>query len=338
MPAKSPKSILIIQTAFIGDVILATGLIEKLSRQFPEAAIDFLLRKGNESLLKNHPMLREVHIWNKKGGKYRNLFRLIKVVRSRQYDLVVNLQRFANSGLITARSGAKTKIGFDKNPFSWAFTQKIPHQIEEGVHEIIRNHELIKALTDNEPGKPKLYPSESDFDQVKHLQSKPYLCMAPASVWFTKQYPKAKWIELIKALPFDGNIYLLGAPSDGELCEDIVAQSGSDKVTNLCGQLNLLQSAALMQKAIVNYVNDSAPMHLASAMNANTCAIFCSTVPEFGFGPLSDFSRVVEVKEQLDCRPCGLHGFKACPQKHFKCGYDIDTAKLVQVYQEASQN
>jgi ADP-heptose:LPS heptosyltransferase len=90
----------------------------------------------------------------------------------------------------------------------------------------------------------------------------------------------------------------------------------------------LLQSAALMKDAVMNYVNDSAPMHLASAMNAKTTAIYCSTVPEFGFGPLAADARVVEVTEKLDCRPCGLHGFKECPKGHFKCGRDIDVAKL----------
>jgi heptosyltransferase-2 len=333
----SYKQILIVQTAFIGDVILATGLIEKLHQFYPEAAIDFALRKGNESLLKNHPALREVHIWDKKGGKYKNLFRLIGKVRRRQYDLVVNVQRFANSGMLTALSGAREKVGFDKNPFSWAFTTKIPHRIEEGVHETERNNDLIRELTDEQVKRPALYPSEEDFAKVTPYTDLPYVCMAPASVWFTKQYPKEKWIELIKALPFDGNIFLLGAPGDLDLCNEIIKASGKSAVHNLCGKISLLQSAALMKSAIINYVNDSAPMHLASSVNANTCAIYCSTVPQFGFGPLSDFAAIVEVKEKLDCRPCGLHGYKACPKGHFKCGLDIDTVQLIRVFEQARQ-
>lgn len=332
----SHKQILIVQTAFIGDVILATGLIEKIHQFYPEAAIDFALRKGNESLLKNHPKLREVHIWDKKGGKYKNLFKLIGKVRSKKYDLMVNIQRFANSGMLTAFSGAKVKIGFDKNPFSWAFTQKISHRIEEGVHEIERNNDLIKELTNDQAQRPVLYPSDEDFMKVKPFTGSPYICMAPASVWFTKQYPKEKWIELIKALPFEGKIYLLGAPGDRDLCEEIIEKSDKAGVQNLCGTISLLQSAALMKTAVINYVNDSAPMHLASSVNANTCAIYCSTVPEFGFGPLADFAQVVEVSEKLDCRPCGLHGYKACPKGHFKCGFDIDMQKLIEVFKRAN--
>lgn len=74
----------------------------------------------------------------------------------------------------------------------------------------------------------------------------------------------------------------------------------------------------------MNYVNDSAPMHLCSAVNAPVTAIYCSTIPEFGFGPLSDNSHILQTKEKLSCRPCGLHGFKSCPEKHFKCAWGIE--------------
>jgi heptosyltransferase-2 len=81
----------------------------------------------------------------------------------------------------------------------------------------------------------------------------------------------------------------------------------------------------------MNYVNDSAPMHLASAMNAPTCAVYCSTVPAFGFGPLSEKSFIVEIDYPLYCRPCGLHGYNACPEKHFKCAYDIEVKRLADI-------
>jgi heptosyltransferase-2 len=109
-------------------------------------------------------------------------------------------------------------------------------------------------------------------------------------------------------------------------------------VTNLAGKLSLLASAALMQKAIMNYVNDSAPMHLASALNAPTCAIYCSTVPAFGFGPLAEKSYVVEINYPLHCRPCGLHGYRACPERHFKCAYDIEVNPLVEVLSKAAND
>ena len=121
------KRFLIIQTAFIGDVILATPIIEKLHQHYPNARIDFLVRKGNGGLLKEHPYLSNVYIWKKTHRKYNNLFRLIYLVRSKNYDVVINVQRYFASGLITALSGAKMKIGFSKNPLSFTFQKKISH-------------------------------------------------------------------------------------------------------------------------------------------------------------------------------------------------------------------
>jgi len=323
------QSFLIIQTAFIGDVILATGLIEKLHQHYPEAKIDFLLRKGNEGLLTEHPILRTVLIWNKKESKIPNLFKIVNQVRSNRYDCVINVHRFASSGLITAFSGSKLKIGFDKNPLSFAFTKTVKHQISD-LHEVQRNQKLIAEITDINYAKPKLYPNERDFEKVKQFQSQPYICIAPTSVWFTKQFPAEKWIEFLKSVRNKvDKIYLLGAPSDHSICESIRLAAANEKVINLAGKLSFLESAALIKNATMSFVNDSAPMHLASATNAPVTAIFCSTVPSFGFGPLSDRSIIIETKEKLDCRPCGLHGFKACPKGHFKCAYSIPNESLI---------
>ncbi|MDP4132260.1 MAG: glycosyltransferase family 9 protein, partial [Bacteroidota bacterium] len=155
------QKFLIIQTAFIGDVVLATPLIEKLHDFFPDAQIDFLLRKGNEQLLAGHPYIHEILIWDKKKQKQKNLFRMMARIRKRKYDKLINLQRFFATGLLTAFSGARETIGFDKNPLSSFFTKKIKHQVggKKAVHETERNLELIRDFTDASLYKPKLYPS-----------------------------------------------------------------------------------------------------------------------------------------------------------------------------------
>jgi lipopolysaccharide heptosyltransferase II len=331
------KKILVIQTAFLGDVVLATALIEKLKAHYPDAQLDFLLRKGNESLLQGHPYLNRVLVWNKREGKYRSLWRLLRQIRQEQYDLVLNLQRFGATGLLTALSGARQTRGFDKNPFSPFFTRSFPHEVESGRHEVARNHQLIADCTDHQAAQPRLYPAPPDFARVESLKKTPYICVAPTSVWFTKQLPMEKWVALLDALPAHYRVYLLGSPADKDLAEQLRQSTRKQQVVNLCGALNLLQSAALMRDAVLNYVNDSGPMHLASALNAPTCAVYCSTVPRFGFGPLADFARVVEKEEPLYCRPCGLHGYKQCPQGHFKCAHDIRNEQLLQVLALAEQ-
>ncbi len=326
------QKILVIQTAFIGDVVLVTGLLEDLHIQYPNAVIDILLRKGNETLFHEHPFINEVLIWNKKEHKYFNLFKIIQQIREIQYDLVINVQRFAATGLITVLSGAKETIGFDKNPFSHLFTKRIPHVFSKGeivLHEVERNFKLIEDATHIQASNPKLYPSLTDQAAIAILTHQPYICIAPASVWFTKQFPIIKWIEFLQVIPDKYQIYLLGAPSDKSLCKEIMDALPEKNISVLAGKLNFLESAALMEKAVMNYVNDSAPMHFASAVNAPVTAIYCSTIPAFGYGPLSSKSSIVEILEPLVCRPCGLHGKKACPETHFNCAMKIRNEQLL---------
>lgn len=330
------QKILVVQTAFIGDVVLATALVESLHQQYPKAAIDVVVRKGNESLFNEHPFINELIVWDKKESKYLHWLQLLQKIRAKKYDLLINVQRFAATGLWTVLSKATITIGFDKNPFSFLFTHSVKHDVTKSeVHEINRNHKLTESLGALKLCMPKLYPTESDFDKVKKYQTEKYITMAPASVWFTKQFPISAWVSFIQALPFEGPIYILGGPGDkslGNSIVDEVSSSNSDtskKIINLSGELSFLASAALQQKAVLNYVNDSAPLHFCSAMNAPVVAIYCSTVPAFGFGPLSTQSFIVETQEKLDCRPCDLHGKKECPLGHFNCAKTIANTQLI---------
>jgi len=323
---------LIIQTASIGDVILATPIIEKLHRFFPGSKIDFLLKSGNESLFEGHPFLNKVIIWDKKESKYTQFINILKKLRNEHYDRVINVQRFAATGLLTCLSNAHYTTGFDKNPFSIFFTVRIKHLItnkSNTPHEIERNLSLITGFTDSSIVKPCLYPTESDNHSVQNLKQSAYICIAPASLWFTKQYPADSWADMLSKINQEYPVYLLGSGSDKELCDYIVNKSGNSNAVNMAGKLSLLQTVALMRDAKMNYVNDSAPMHLASAVNAPVTAVFCSTVPSFGFGPLSDDSAIVETTTPLTCKPCGIHGLNSCPKKHFKCATTIKTDQLL---------
>jgi ADP-heptose:LPS heptosyltransferase len=320
--------LLIIQTAFIGDVVLATSLVESLHASYPDARIDFLLRKGNETLLENHPLLAQVLIWDKKENKTPNLFRILKKIRKERYDKLINVQRYAATGFLAVFSGARETIGFDKNPLSFLFTKRAAHVFKNN-HEIERNHRLIEHFVQGKPLRPKLYPGINDESNILKYTGRPFITISPASVWFTKQYPPQKWAAFINALPEHLEIYLLGGLGDRSLSDAIIQMTTIKSPLNLCGELSFLQSAALMKHAVMNYVNDSAPLHFASAMNAPVTAVYCSTVPDFGYGPLSDLRIIVEREKPLYCRPCGLHGYKACPQGHFKCALEIRDDQLL---------
>ncbi len=357
----SPRATLLIQTAFIGDVILATALVEYLALREPAAPLDVLVRRGNEGLLVGNPHIRRVLIWDKKSQKYPNLLRLLRQIRQAKYGRVMTLQRFASTGFLTAFSGATERVGFAENPFSRFFTRRAPHVIGDGTHEVARNLSLIEdeklkiknEFTASSPvngessadffnssfsifNSPRLYPTPADeAAAAPYAAVGEYVCLAPTSVWFTKQYPEEKWLELLAALPAGLRVYLLGGPPDAVACERLAQAANRPGLVNLAGQLSLLASAALMRGAVLNYVNDSAPLHLCSAVDAPVCAIFCSTVPAFGFGPLSTFARIVEHPGPLACRPCGLHGHARCPLGHFRCAREIDTAQLLAALAEA---
>jgi len=325
----------IIQTAFIGDVVLSTALLESLHAKYPSAQIDIIVRKGNEALFFNHPFIHNVIVWDKQQRKYANWLHVLHQLRAQQYDVLINLQRYAATGLWTALSKAKHKIGFDKNPFSFLFTKKVKHQaMEPGLHEIQKNHALIQVLDVDIPLlKPKLYPSKADIDKVKSLQTQPYLCIAPASVWYTKQFPMEQWVAFLNNLDFEGPVYIIGGPGDHHIGNQIIEAVAANakvknKVFNVAGQFHFLSSAALQKGAVLNYVNDSAPMHFASAVNAPVVAIYCSTIPAFGYGPLSEHSFMVQTEKALACKPCGIHGKKACPLGHFNCALTVQMQQL----------
>jgi ADP-heptose:LPS heptosyltransferase len=332
MTDTSSKTILVIQTAFIGDTILASQFARALAEFYPNSKIHFFLRKGNESVIAGLPTIERTWIWDKQGGKTRNLFRLIGELRKIDFDLVFNLHRHFNSGLVSALVRAPVKVGFRQNPLSLFYTRRVDHQIPDprGWHEVQRNLELIPGhpvVGNSKNYRPELPLLPKHFEKVAVHKRGPYFVIAPASVWFTKAWSEQKYRALTAELAKLAKVYFIGAPGDRDLCDRI--REGIPNTENLSGALNLLDSAALMKDARRVFVNDSAPLHLASCVNAKTTAIFCSTVPGFGYTPLAEDSVVVDVGDSLACRPCGLHGHKACPLGHFKCSEDISIQRVL---------
>jgi len=324
------KRFLIIQTAFVGDAILASGAVNAIRSQHPEAIIDILVRAGNEGLYQLDPDIMRVIIWDKRSKKYMHLIQTLIKVRREHYDAVINLQRYAASGLLTAFARASVKVGYSNNPLSFLFHKKITHRISEKgntiIHETERINDCLKAIGVETKACPKLSIPIETKHKVNAFRNEAFITISPASVWFTKQYPLHRWKALASSITC--RIYLLGGKNDIKICKDIA--DGLVHATVLAGELSLIESAELMKHAVMNYVNDSAPLHLCSATNAPVCAIFQSTSPAFGFGPLSTKSYCFETDRKLDCKPCGLHGHKECPQKHFLCS-DIETHRLLEI-------
>lgn len=293
------------QTAFLGDAVLGLSVVQAVQRAFPAADVRYWVRKGNESLVPGEG----VFVWDKRRKKYSHFLQNLDEIRRFRPDAFLNLQRFFSTGLMAVMSGAKIRAGFDKNPWSSLFTHRVPHVVD-GRHEIERNAELLKALGIGEWSRPRVRVEEPGVDGQ-------YVVLAPASVWATKAW--AHWPELAKMLAEKIKVCVVGAPAERDACSRVAG----DWAVNLAGELRLPEVAGLMKNAVRVFANDSAPLHIAGSVNAPVTAMFCSTVPRFGFGPLSDDAIILE-KHGLDCRPCGLHGKKSCPKGHFRCGLEID--------------
>jgi ADP-heptose:LPS heptosyltransferase len=346
------NSVLLIQTAFLGDAILSTSLLEVIAQANPQVQIYVLTRRGHEDLFKFHPRVKKVFIWNKQGRfkKYLNLLKLIFALRSLgAMDVVINLQRFFSTGFIVACMRSRIKVGYTQNPLSWFYTHKLPFEIQSShidgtpVHEVQRNFNLWRLIQTDMPLRaakslrPKIYFGNQHLDAPADELAKHHILLAPASVWKTKEWPEEKWAEFILRLKSmrqfqDDIIYLIGAKDDVSKAKRIqvaVEQAlPNSNIQILAGKQNIMQTMLLMKKAKLVVANDSAPIHMASAMNAPTLAIFCSTLPEFGFYPLAKISTVWEYGK-LPCRPCGIHGKSDCPLKHFNCAPAIPTVQFI---------
>ena len=334
-----PRKILIVQTAFIGDVVLTLPLVQVLKRQFPNSAIDMVVSPRASGLLENHPDIRKVHIYDKRGSDSGivGILAMMQRIRHERYDLAIVPHRSFRSALLVWLSRIPRRVSFNRSAGWFLYTSTVSY--ERSLHEVERNLRLLKAIGVTWRGRelPDLYPDEEDRVRVGKLlveheigNAERLVAVAPGSAWNTKRWPKERYVRLIQLLIHeDYEIVLVGGQEDAGLCEEIVRDVRMKEVYSAAGKLTLLQSAELLRRAKVLITNDTAPMHIAVAMRTPVIAIFGPTVPEFGFAPYGDHDRIVQVKG-LSCRPCSIHGTKTCPIGTFECMLDID---VLQVYE-----
>lgn len=332
----SPK-ILIIQTAFLGDVILALPIVQTLRNIYSHSGIDFLCIPSTQNVLQNNPYIRNIIVYDKHNSGFKELHKLTHAIRDNKYDMVLCPHRSFRSALITYFSGAKIRIGFDRNSCSFLLTNKVHY--EKNSHEIERDLSLVKAIQgislnkEQIEIKPKLFPSKEDDSIINNFtnlkNSTNLITLAPCSKWFTKQLPVNYTVSIIKELISLGyTVALIGGSGDIDYGREAEKLVKNDKLHNFCGKLTPLQSFLLITKALVNISADSAAAHLAAASNTPVVQIYGSTVPVFGFYPLTSKHIIIE-NNNLDCRPCTDHGRTECPLKHFRCIEDLSTGDIV---------
>lgn len=325
------QRILFIQTAFAGDLILTLPLVQAVSRLFPQANLDLVCIPGTAPLLEKHPFLSAVLPYEKRG-RNRSIIRFARSLREHgSYDLCISPHRSLRSALLALLSGAGTRVGFSTASGAFLYTHRIPYA--GNAHEVQRNLDLLQALNLSCPELkgPWLFPSPADRSIIDHLlrgqeESAPLVLLAPGSVWATKRWIPEGFARVAEHFASRVRVCIIGGKDDVELAEQIVAVAPNAK--NLAGALTFLQTAELVGRASLVISNDSAPVHLASAMGTPVVEIFGATVPEFGFTPWRVEHRIVQ-KEGMECRPCGIHGGQNCPLRTFDCMKELEAEKVI---------
>jgi lipopolysaccharide heptosyltransferase I len=300
-----------VKPSSFGDVVNALPALSALRRGWPETAIDWIVKPQWAPLLENHPMLHEVLPFPGSLGEWR---RSIGEVRSRRYDMVVDLQGLFRTGLLSLVSGSRGRAGFaeGREGSRWLYTEPVPTS-GGSVHVVERNLEVIRALgvpTDGIRDFP-LPPDAEAEEWVERLWAKEQIkpdetvCFVhPGTRRETKRWPAERFAALLGLLTAAPGyrVVLIG----GEEERSQFARGGEARATpiDLMGRTSLPQLVALTRRATVLVTNDSGPMHLAAALGIPVVALFGPTDPR-RVGPYG--SGHVVIQKSVDCSRCRRH-------------------------------
>jgi heptosyltransferase-2 len=321
-------------------MILTTPLIERLAREGP---VHVVATPANAGVLAHHPAVSSVIVFDKRRTDrgWRGLRRVSRALRAVGAQRAFLAQGSSRTAALAWMAGIPERVGFETSGGRLFTTRRVPY--DASLHHAARLWQLANAPGDMRvppPLRPSLYPGAAEQEAVLALlrahavdDTTPLVALAPGSVWATKRWPS--YDALATQLLADGTllrarIVVLGAAGDTPLAASIaqaVHQAGGAPVIDATGQLSLLGSAALLARCQLLVTNDSAPLHLASAMNTPTVSLFGPTVPAFGFGPLAT-RRMVLGHDSLTCRPCDAHGPQRCPLGHWRCMRELPVAQV----------
>lgn len=338
---------LVIQTSFLGDLILTTPLIAELAGRGP---VDVVVTPGAAPLLANNPSIRDVIVYDKRGDD-RGLFGLwgsSRKLRSRagteggqekRGSTVAYLaQGSVRSAMLAILAGVSERVGFSTSAGRHLYTRIVAFRDDQ--HHAERVWRLSATSPDEQPTaaqlRPRIFPGDQEVSAVERMLaasvgSPTMIGLAPGSAWGTKRWPQ--YAALAARLAPRARIAIIGGLPDTPAAQAITAAIHPHRPVDSVGKLSLLGSAELIGRCSALVTNDSAPLHLASAMGTPTLALFGPTVPEFGFGPLAPKRAIAGVKG-LPCRPCSRHGPQQCPLTHWRCMRDLGVDDVVRLLEQ----
>ncbi|VUD68857.1 Lipopolysaccharide heptosyltransferase 1 [Thalassocella blandensis] len=333
------KKILLIRLSAIGDVVMASGLLNAIKAKYPQAHITWLVEPAAAGLLKENTLVDQVVLWPKsdwqamwREKRWGELWRTIRAFRQRlhseQFDLSLDTQGIFKSAFLGWLSGAKRRVGVGKKEGSHLFhTETIP-RVDEKPNMCSEYIDLAEYLGLNRKDyRMSVAFSSATEQQVKQLMQEeglkgPYAVFCPFTTRPQKHWFDHHWLELTQTLRQRGyQLVMLGGPGDLEHANAIAAQGD---VINLVGKTSLLGAAAVIDGSALLVGVDTGLTHIGIAREVPTVAIFGSTRPYLE--PLNDAGRVIY--EKLSCSPCRRH--PTCGGE-FTCMLNIDADKVIHV-------
>ncbi len=370
------NDILVVQTAFLGDVLLGIPLLKSLRQLAPSGRLVLVCRKGIGSFFIDAELVDEVIEVDKSAKKSWGLIQ--KNLETRKFDLLICPHESFRTMLFVSRLNAKIKIGYRRFFNYFAFD----HRVSRALHlpEALRQLALLEplesswshlltdfasrqsapggqgldgTLTSLAPSTSMNVPSLSKIRFAKFRSravdsngeivaseapvarvvepfadaADPVIVLAPGSVWATKMWTKAGFIETGRALAASRGAItvVMGSKDERRLCDEIA--NAIPNAVSLAGRTTLFESAQLLAVADLLVCNDSGAMHLGAAAGVPIVSVFGPTVLEFGYRPWSDRAEVVQTP--LVCRPCGKHGADRCPLGTHDCMKKINAVDVL---------
>jgi ADP-heptose:LPS heptosyltransferase len=312
--------ILILRFSSIGDIVLTSALVRCLKLQVPALELHYATKAAYKSIVESNPYIDKIHLLEE------DLNTFVAELASEKFDLILDLHHNIRTQIIKLRLRVKqvsvNKLNFEK----WLLTQFKIDKLPKYKHIVDRYLYTAKDLGVKNDGKGLDYfiPKEDEVNvsELTSISKQGFVAIAIGAKFSTKRLPYQKLIEICDGIKEP--ILLLGGLDDLARGEEIVMKTSNKRVFNLCGKLNLNQSASVVKQSILLITHDTGLMHIGSAFQKNIVSIWGNTVPELGMYPYLAESKfeVIEVKD-LSCRPCSKIGYKKCPKGHFKCMQEI---------------